>query len=82
MTDPDLEREIDQAGRDLVFAIMLANGWHRGDAPPKFVWRLACQHAHALNRALSVPTDELLGQPIGSLRIPLAAPLTANQKDG
>lgn len=43
MMDPDLERAIDNAGRDEVFALMLASGWPAGSAPPKWVWYEACE---------------------------------------
>lgn len=39
MIDKDLERAIDMAGRDRVFAVARENGWQQGSSPPKWVWR-------------------------------------------
>ncbi len=37
--DENLERAIDSAGRERVFALVSANGWAGG--PAKFIWWLA-----------------------------------------
>ena len=38
MTDADLERAIDLAGRDRVFARARRYGWTSNDIPPRYVW--------------------------------------------
>jgi hypothetical protein len=39
MSDGELEKLIDEAGRSAVFARARALGWASGDAPPKWVWQ-------------------------------------------
>lgn len=36
--DPELEKAIEEIGRNRVFAEAEKSGWRRGDVPPKFVW--------------------------------------------
>jgi hypothetical protein len=36
--DEDLERAIDRAGRDRVFARARRHGWGPGSTPPQWVW--------------------------------------------
>lgn len=38
MTDEELERAIDLAGRDKVFARARQYGWTAADMPPRYVW--------------------------------------------
>jgi len=45
MIDIELEKQIDRAGRDKVFAIMRQNGWYGNDAPPKIAWHMAIEKA-------------------------------------
>jgi len=41
-TDADLEKAIDMAGRDMVFALARENGWRSGDHVPKYIWWQIC----------------------------------------
>lgn len=41
--DRELEAAIDSVGRERVFALMEANGWHRMTGAPKWTWWLAVE---------------------------------------
>lgn len=45
MIDNELEKAIDEAGREAVFAIMRAAGWSSVDQPPKWAWWEAVRRA-------------------------------------
>lgn len=50
--DEELEKEIDDAGREAVFARARANGWSVDNPPPKWVWQGLC---HEVRRSYSSP---------------------------
>lgn len=47
--DDELERAIEEAGRDAVFKVMVMNGWVAYSHPPKWVWWEAIREARQAN---------------------------------
>lgn len=63
--DQSIERMIDEAGREAVFARAEALGWPPGSAVPTWVWQQIAAEVKRGDRGLSVPPKPLHEQVLG-----------------